>query len=452
MVRASSVKSLGLAALLSVAVVASGCVEEPHEPQELASIEQEIKGGVEDREHSAVVGMFSYDSGGMCSGTLIAPNLVLTAQHCVSEVSSERVICGQSAFGSTYRADRVFVTTDPYLSRSSDYVSGAEIYLPDGSGDMCGEDIALVLLSQNVPASDAEPIEPRLDQAVEARETYSAIGYGHTGDGSGAGVRRILEGLQVGCDGADCPDYTSVQDNEWLGDDGTCQGDSGGAALDEQGRVLGALSRGAAGCQSAIYSSVTGWGDWIRHTGRLAAMDGGYEMPTWIAGDLDADPDDDGIPTADDNCPLVSNSEQSDIDADGFGDECDPDIDGDGHLNDADNCPLVSNPDQADSNGSGRGDACDNDTDGDGIDNDADNCPHVANPDQSDVDGDGVGDECDDDYEEGDGINISDNSANLSGSDEGCSTGAASSPIGLAGQAAVLLVLVSVGRIRRWLS
>ncbi|MFP4599291.1 MAG: S1 family peptidase [Persicimonas sp.] len=452
MVRVSSVKSLGLVALLSVAVVASGCVEEPHDPQELASLEQSIKGGVEDTENSAVVGMFSYDSGGMCSGTLIAPNLVLTAQHCISEVSSEQVICGQSEFGSTYSADRVFVTTDPYLSRSSDYVTGSEIHLPDGNGDMCGEDIALLVLSENVPASDAEPIEPRLDEPVEADEVYSAIGYGHTGDGSGAGVRRILEDLQVACDGDDCPSYTSVQDNEWLGDDGTCQGDSGGAALDEQGRVLGALSRGAAGCQSAVYSSVSGWDEWIRTVGQIAAQEGGYDTPIWLGGEPDGDPDEDGVLTEDDNCPMVSNPDQRDTDGDGLGDACDDDSDGDGIDDEDDNCPFVDNSRQEDTDGDGEGDACDDDSDGDGIDDEDDNCPFTPNADQSDVDSDGVGDKCDDDYEPGDGINIEDDSANLSGSDEGCSTGSAGSPVGLAGQAAVLLLLVSVGRIRRWLS
>jgi hypothetical protein len=51
--------------------------------------------------------------------------------------------------------------------------------------------------------------------------------------------------------------------------------------------------------------------------------------------------DDDGILDDLDNCPLVFNPTQADLDIDGTGDACDPDIDGDGILNDADNGPII---------------------------------------------------------------------------------------------------------------
>jgi hypothetical protein len=52
------------------------------------------------------------------------------------------------------------------------------------------------------------------------------------------------------------------------------------------------------------------------------------------------DTDMDGVLDDDDNCPNDPNTNQSDIDNDGFGDECDVDIDGDGVLNDDDCSPL----------------------------------------------------------------------------------------------------------------
>lgn len=70
------------------------------------------------------------------------------------------------------------------------------------------------------------------------------------------------------------------------------------------------------------------------------------------------------------------------------------DSDGDGIADQEDNCPRVSNPDQTDVNNNVRGDACE-DFDQDGVMNSADNCPDVPNRNQQDEDADGVGDHCD---------------------------------------------------------
>ncbi len=57
-----------------------------------------------------------------------------------------------------------------------------------------------------------------------------------------------------------------------------------------------------------------------------------------------------------------------------LGDACDDDMDGDGINNVEDNCPLMSNADQADMDEDGIGDACDEDIDGDQIPNMVDAC------------------------------------------------------------------------------
>ncbi len=126
------------------------------------------------------------------------------------------------------------------------------------------------------------------------------------------------------------------------------------------------------------------------------------------------DPDGDGLPNWDDNCPSRFNPAQEDYDADGVGDSCDncTDTDSDGfgdpgfasNTCGTDNCPSVFNPGQGDADADGIGDACDSctDTDGDGYGNPGfpendcplDNCPDNYNPDQADTDGDGVGDAC----------------------------------------------------------
>lgn len=142
------------------------------------------------------------------------------------------------------------------------------------------------------------------------------------------------------------------------------------------------------------------------------------------------DIDQDGVPEAQDNCPLMANPDQLDTDANGFGDVCDLDDDNDrrpdgiGDVS-GDNCPTTPNEDQQDFDGDGKGDVCDLDDDNDGIadedeashgtdpynaDSDgdgtvdgADNCPVIANEDQGNVDGDAYGDACDSDID-GDGV------------------------------------------------
>jgi hypothetical protein len=70
------------------------------------------------------------------------------------------------------------------------------------------------------------------------------------------------------------------------------------------------------------------------------------------------------------------------------------DADRDGIQDSFDNCVLVSNPNQVDINQNGRGDDCD-DFDRDGVSNTVDNCINLPNANQSDEDYDGIGDMCD---------------------------------------------------------
>jgi hypothetical protein len=129
---------------------------------------------------------------------------------------------------------------------------------------------------------------------------------------------------------------------------------------------------------------------------------GGSEPPV-------VDTDEDTIPDETDNCPLVANADQANMDGDSMGDACDDDTDGDSVANETDNCPLLANQGQENTDGDDMGDACDPDTDGDSVANETDNCPLVVNPGQENVDGDTMGDACDPDT---DGDNVANENDN----------------------------------------
>ncbi len=296
------------AALVLPAALFSAACSSPVTPKgDIVSTSQAIQGGANTTEHPYAVGL-SIGFQGICSGALIAPNLVLTARHCIAN-TGDAINCATSRFGSlTAGENGIYVTTSPTLAGAGrNFVRSSKIFAPSDS-KVCGNDIALIVLSSNI--NNVPLVEPLLNttrlitHASSFGRKYTAIGYGltnATGSPEDSGTRRILQDIPVACVPGDTKSFLDcnkisgassiITQTEFIGGDGTCQGDSGSTAYEQTeftaGRrlSLGVLSRGSAdgnNCVGAVYTRSDAWADLILQAATYAQQQGGYPKPAWL--------------------------------------------------------------------------------------------------------------------------------------------------------------------------
>ncbi len=292
--RAGSEFTAGLGAvgvgwwLLAFAALGTQACSSVSSPLGVGHTQQSIEDGDVDEQSLSVFRIITRSNGfnSLCSSTLIAPNLLLTARHCVAETSDSLVDCARDEFGRTASNDELLFSNETEPNLQSRWYAPARILVQEEQTAFCGQDIALVVLEDNVPASEAVPSPPRLAPALRVGEEYAAVGYGASDDDNGTaeyGVRRSRSGLSIECLGSNCG--VDVVTGEFAGLEGACRGDSGGPALDTSGRVMGSLSRGLAGCESPVYTSVAAFSAWVLEVARSAAEDGQYPLPEWAGGE-----------------------------------------------------------------------------------------------------------------------------------------------------------------------
>lgn len=286
--------------LVVVGVVATGCSTSA---PDAATSTANIQGGELDTVNRFAVGVRS--NNGICSGALILPNLVATARHCVS-ASPQRIDCSVNP---EFGADKTgfWITTNANLggnpNTSPGWYKAKTIYRP-ADKHICGNDIALIVLDKSVPESEAKPITPGIQHKMWDTSRYvpsfTAIGYGRTapasaGGSGGAGVRRILELIDVRCipgsPTMNCPSF--IDEKEFVGGSGICQGDSGSSAYEttsfQAGNPVsfGVLSRGGESedgstCEGSIYTRFDGHRDFVLDVAKVASENWTlYPEPAW---------------------------------------------------------------------------------------------------------------------------------------------------------------------------
>jgi len=294
-------------------------------PSDVGASSLPIQGGSDDGTHQFAVGILAQTSRGtaLCSGALLAPNLVVTARHCVAAIPASGVVtCPSTQFGALTPASSFIVTTDPDVRTGATRFGVSQVIVPTAANQaaVCGNDIALLILSQNVslPVYVTPVLSPPMTDHTVYATKVTAIGYGVSSatdmTGTTAGIRRIKQDVPLTCISndktfTDCLPQLAAQvtASEFVSGDGTCEGDSGSSAYEQSnfdaGRwfSFGVLSRGGtsgATCVGGIYSRLDAWSSLIIDAAKQAATMGGYSAPTWAGSDGGAPADGGALPDA----------------------------------------------------------------------------------------------------------------------------------------------------------
>jgi hypothetical protein len=251
------------------------CGGQPPGPEATGTSTSPIYGGVEDNDAQQTQGVVAVevDNGGttsfeLCSGSLIAPNVVLTARHCVSVQTSTDVTCDQNGVSATppdFSADEplgiihVFTGPSPSLL-GTPAASAAAVFHPAGT-TLCNLDLALIVL--DTPITGIQPLRVRLSGPPTMGETTNTVGYGQNDQNAPIGTRFRKDGVAVLAVGSTVSaSMTPLGSNEFEMGESMCNGDSGGPALDATtGAIVGIVSRGGACTDTTghIYTSLAGF-------------------------------------------------------------------------------------------------------------------------------------------------------------------------------------------------
>jgi hypothetical protein len=189
----------------------------------------------------------------LCSGALVAPNLVLTARHCISRSITSTPSCdarGRSHNGAHLAEDEVdpahisvYVGEHVRVDQDLPRAHGIRTLHPK-TRFLCDADVAFLVLDR--PLVGVSILSMRLRSPVASGDMVMPVGFGG-GHAMTIGDRVPREPSTVLTIGPSANASTGavLGPREFEVDHATCRGDSGGPAIDAHtGEVVGVVSRG----------------------------------------------------------------------------------------------------------------------------------------------------------------------------------------------------------------
>ncbi len=258
----SSIARLTQLAALSAAIISLAACGVPKSEIHAKSLYSGITGGdlatgTEDFAKSTVM-LIDVKQGALCTASIIASNLAITAAHCVASPAQDLVL----VFGTDIQATDIikrrvvaYETTPLWASRQNEQLN---------TGDM-----ALVSFSGGIPQGyQVARMLGDISKLSDGQEVLLA-GYGEADSDSATGAGKLRSVSVKIAQVALSPSEILFMQTDGKG---ACHGDSGGpayATVDGAAVLIGVTSRGVDKCRSeTIYTNIPYYADWIVRTAK----------------------------------------------------------------------------------------------------------------------------------------------------------------------------------------